>query len=87
MQEDNDKGRRLIAPILVKAFHEKYGAQCGFCTPGMILAAKALIDENPNPTREDVKLGLSGNLCRCTGYVKIIDSVMAAAQEMANEKT
>ncbi len=65
------------------AFHEHYGAQCGFCTPGMILAAKALLDENPNPTRENIKEGLSGNLCRCTGYVKIIDSVMAAAEKMA----
>lgn len=65
---------------LQKAFHENYGAQCGFCTPGMILAAKALLDENRKPTREEVKEGLSGNLCRCTGYTKIIDSVMAAAE-------
>jgi len=65
-----------------KAFHEHYAAQCGFCTPGMILAAKALLDENPNPTREEVKLYLSGNLCRCTGYVKIVDAVIAAAEEM-----
>jgi carbon-monoxide dehydrogenase small subunit len=71
---------------LQKAFYEYYGAQCGFCTPGMILAAKSLLDENPNPTREDVKTALSGNLCRCTGYVKIIDSVMAAAKEMAGQK-
>jgi carbon-monoxide dehydrogenase small subunit len=71
---------------LQKAFHENYGAQCGFCTPGMILAAKALLDENPNPTREDVKEGLSGNLCRCTGYVKIVNSVIAAAKEMASQK-
>ena len=66
---------------LQKAFHEHYGAQCGFCTPGMLMAAKALLDENPTPTREEVKEALSGNLCRCTGYVKIIDAVMAAAQE------
>jgi carbon-monoxide dehydrogenase small subunit len=65
-----------------KAFHEHYAAQCGFCTPGMIMAAKALLDENPNPTREEVKLYLSGNLCRCTGYVKIVDAVIAAAEEM-----
>ena len=65
-----------------KAFHEHYAAQCGFCTPGMIMAAKALLDENPNPTREEVKLYLSGNLCRCTGYVKIVDAIIAAAQEM-----
>ena len=71
---------------LQKAFHEYYGAQCGFCTPGMLVAAKALLEENPAPTREEIKEGLSGNLCRCTGYVKIIDAVMAAAQEM-REKT
>ncbi|NIQ39472.1 MAG: (2Fe-2S)-binding protein [Proteobacteria bacterium] len=71
---------------LQKAFFEHYGAQCGFCTPAMILAAKALLDENPNPTRENVKEALSGNLCRCTGYVKIINSVMAAAEEMAAQK-
>jgi len=58
-----------------------YGAiQCGFCTPGMILSAKAILDENPNPTREEVKAGLEGNLCRCTGYVKIFDAVLAAAE-------
>jgi carbon-monoxide dehydrogenase small subunit len=67
---------------LQRAFHEQYAAQCGFCTPGMILAAKALLDDNPNPTREEVKHYLSGNLCRCTGYVKIVDAVMAAAEEM-----
>jgi len=68
---------------LQEAFHENYGSQCGFCTPGMILASKALLDENPKPSREEVKEALSGNLCRCTGYVKILDSVMAAAQKMA----
>ncbi len=58
-----------------------YGAiQCGYCTPGMILMTKALLDENPNPTREEVKEGLAGNLCRCTGYVKIVDAVLAAAE-------
>jgi aerobic-type carbon monoxide dehydrogenase small subunit (CoxS/CutS family) len=71
---------------LQKAFHEYYGAQCGFCTPGMILAAKALLDENPTPTRDEVKEALAGNLCRCTGYVKIIDSVLAASDEMANKE-
>lgn len=68
---------------LQEAFHNNYGAQCGFCTPGMILASKALLDENPKPTREEAKEALSGNLCRCTGYVKIIDSVMEAAEKMA----
>lgn len=71
---------------LQKTFHEHYGSQCGFCTPGMILAAKALLDKNPKPTREEVKQGLSGNLCRCTGYTKIIDSVMAAKGEMVAQK-
>ena len=71
---------------LQKAFNEHYGAQCGFCTPGMIMAAKALLDENPTPTRDEVKEALAGNLCRCTGYVKIIDSVLAASEEMANKE-
>lgn len=72
---------------LQEAFHEHYGAQCGFCTPGMIMAAKALLDQNPRPTREEVKEALSGNLCRCTGYVKIVDSVVAAADKMAQAKS
>ena len=77
----------LVAPgelhPLQKAFHENYGLQCGFCTPGMIMAAKAFLDENPKPTREEVKEAITGHLCRCTGYIKIIDSIMAAAQKMA----
>jgi len=71
---------------LQKAFHEHYGSQCGFCTPGMLLAAKALLDRNPTPTVEEVKEAISGNLCRCTGYVKIIDSILAASREMANRE-
>jgi aerobic-type carbon monoxide dehydrogenase small subunit (CoxS/CutS family) len=67
---------------LQKYFYEMAASQCGFCTPGMILAAKALLDENPAPTYEQVKYGLSGNMCRCTGYVKPIQAVLAAAQEM-----
>jgi aerobic carbon-monoxide dehydrogenase small subunit len=67
---------------LQKAFVDLGAIQCGFCTPGAILMAKALLDENPNPTREEVKEGLGGNLCRCTGYVKMIDAVMAAAETM-----
>ncbi len=60
-----------------------YGAvQCGYCTPGMILNAKALLEENPEPTRNEVKTALAGNLCRCTGYVKIVDAVLAAAETM-----
>ena len=63
---------------LQQAFHEKLGAQCGFCTPGMIIAAEALLRRNPDPTRGEIKEALAGNLCRCTGYVKIIESVEAA---------
>jgi 4-hydroxybenzoyl-CoA reductase subunit gamma len=61
------------------AFHEKLGAQCGFCTPGMIMAAEALLRRNPTPTDSEIRAALAGNLCRCTGYVKIIESVKAAA--------
>jgi aerobic-type carbon monoxide dehydrogenase small subunit (CoxS/CutS family) len=67
---------------LQQAFIDHGAVQCGFCTPGAILMAKVMLDENPNPTREDVKEALGGNLCRCTGYVKIIDAVMAAAEMM-----
>jgi len=55
--------------------------QCGFCTPGMVLSAKALLDQNPNPTEDQIRRGLSGNLCRCTGYAKIIEAVEAVAKE------
>lgn len=63
---------------LQRAFHENLGAQCGFCTPGMIMAAEALLRENPSPDRGEIRAALAGNLCRCTGYVKIVDSVVAA---------
>jgi 4-hydroxybenzoyl-CoA reductase subunit gamma len=65
---------------LQRAFHEKLGAQCGFCTPGMIMAAEALLRHNPAPTESEIRSALSGNLCRCTGYVKIIESVQAAVE-------
>ena len=65
-----------------EAFIEHGAIQCGFCTPGMVLSAKALLDKNPNPTEEEVRVGLSGNLCRCTGYVKIVESVLAAAEKL-----
>ena len=68
---------------LQKAFVDQGAVQCGYCTPGMILAAKALLDENPHPTRQEVKEALAGNLCRCTGYVKIVNAVLAASQVMA----
>jgi len=64
-----------------RAFVEKGGVQCGFCTPGMIMAARALLDRNSQPTLEKVREGLAGNLCRCTGYSKIYESVLAAAGE------
>ena len=62
-----------------KAFDAHYGAQCGFCTPGMVMAATALLERNPSPTRAEIEHGLAGHVCRCTGYVKILDSVEAAA--------
>lgn len=64
---------------LQEAFHEKLGAQCGYCTPGMIMAAEALLRGNPEPSEADIRTALAGNLCRCTGYVKIIEAVQAAA--------
>lgn len=65
-----------------EAFVTYSGMQCGFCTPGMILSSKALLDKNPDPTEEEIKEGIAGNFCRCTGYTKIIESVSAAAQAM-----
>jgi 4-hydroxybenzoyl-CoA reductase subunit gamma len=67
---------------LQRAFHEQLGTQCGFCTPGMIMAAEALFRRNRNPNDEEIRAALSGNLCRCTGYVKIIQSVRAAAEAL-----
>jgi len=63
-----------------KAFAEYGAVQCGFCTPGMILAAKVLLDNNPHPTELEIRQGISGNLCRCTGYVKIVEAIQAAAR-------
>ncbi len=63
---------------LQAAFHERLGTQCGFCTPGMIMAAEALLRRNPAPTEAEIRAALAGNLCRCTGYVKIVESVQAA---------
>ncbi|MCL4740027.1 MAG: 2Fe-2S iron-sulfur cluster binding domain-containing protein [Burkholderiaceae bacterium] len=65
---------------LQRAFHEKLGAQCGFCTPGMVMAAEALLRREPHPTETQIREALSGNLCRCTGYVKIVESVQTAAE-------
>jgi carbon-monoxide dehydrogenase small subunit len=74
------EGNRLH-PIQ-EAFVENGGVQCGFCTPGMIMSAKALLDENPDPTDEEIRKGISGNLCRCTGYVQILDSIRKAAKSL-----
>jgi carbon-monoxide dehydrogenase small subunit len=62
-----------------QAFHEQHALQCGFCTPGMVLAAVSFLEENPSPTEEEVRLGLEGNLCRCTGYHNIVKAVLAAS--------
>ena len=62
-----------------KAFMENHGLQCGYCTPGMVMAATSLLKENPNPTEREVRLGLEGNLCRCTGYHNIVQAVLACA--------
>ena len=68
---------------LQKAFWDEHGLQCGFCTPGMIMAAKQLLERNPNPTEREIRLGLEGNLCRCTGYHNIVKSIQAASKVMA----
>jgi carbon-monoxide dehydrogenase small subunit len=67
---------------LQTAFMEGFAAQCGYCTPGMLMAAKALLDRNPNPTRDEVVEAISGNLCRCTGYEPIVESILTAARRM-----
>jgi len=76
--DDDDLGARLQ-----HAFERHGGAQCGICTPGMLLASYTLLQENPKPSLDEVRTALAGNLCRCTGYMKIFDSVLAAAQENA----
>ena len=67
---------------LQEGFWEKHGLQCGFCTPGMILSAKHLLDKNPNPSEEEIRWGISGNLCRCTGYNKIVEAIQFAAEKL-----
>ena len=68
-----------------QGFWENHGLQCGFCTPGFLLTAYELLERNPNPTEQEVRVGLSGNMCRCTGYQGIIQSVLAAAKKMKQE--
>ena len=70
---------------LQEGFHEEHGLQCGFCTPGMIMRAVEILEKNPNPTEEEIRWGISGNLCRCTGYVNIVKSVQYAADKMQKE--
>ena len=70
---------------LQKAFIDEGAVQCGFCTPGMILSAKALLDENPHPSEEEIKRGIAGNFCRCTGYKKIVKAIQTASLRLASE--
>lgn len=72
--------------VLQEMFREHHGLQCGFCTPGMITRAYRLLQENPNPTEEEVRFGIAGNLCRCTGYQNIVKSILAAAAEINASK-
>ena len=72
--------------VLQESFREHHGLQCGYCTPGMITRAHRLLQENPTPTEEDVRFGMAGNLCRCTGYQNIVKSIMAAATELNSAK-
>jgi aerobic carbon-monoxide dehydrogenase small subunit len=69
-----------------EGFKEEHGLQCGFCTPGMLLASKALLEENPDPSEEDVRWALSGNLCRCTGYQNIVNAVQWAARKLQADR-
>ena len=70
---------------LQEGFHEEHGLQCGFCTPGMIMRAAELLEKNTNPSEEEIRVGISGNLCRCTGYVNIIKAVQYAAEKIQKE--
>jgi aerobic carbon-monoxide dehydrogenase small subunit len=72
---------------LQRAFHEQHGLQCGYCTPGMIMAALSLIEEHGSLTEEEVRKGLEGNLCRCTGYQNIVEAILRAADEMTAART
>jgi carbon-monoxide dehydrogenase small subunit len=71
---------------LQEGFWEKHGLQCGFCTPGMLMSAKYLLSNNPNPTEEEIRWGISGNLCRCTGYNKIVEAIQYASEKMNTQE-
>jgi carbon-monoxide dehydrogenase small subunit len=73
--------------ILQDSFCEAHGLQCGYCTPGMLIAARALLEANPRPTEDQIREAIGGNLCRCTGYQQIVDAITLAAQRMAEEAT
>ncbi len=81
--ESLEAGGRLSA--LQQGFHEKLGAQCGFCTPGMIMAAEGLLRENPDPSEHEIRAGMAANICRCTGYIKIIEAIQWAAEHRAEQ--
>ncbi len=68
-----------------EGFHQMHGLQCGYCTPGMMMTTAALLEQNPNPTEEEIRWGISGNLCRCTGYVNIVKAVQYAAEKMRTD--
>jgi len=81
--ESLEQGGRLSA--IQRSFHEKLGAQCGFCTPGMVMAAEGLLRENTEPDENEIRKGMAANICRCTGYVKIIESVQSAIKEVTSK--
>jgi len=73
--------------VIQQAFIDCFASQCGYCTPGMIMAAKALLDQNPDPTRDEIMAGISGNICRCTGYYQIVDAIQLAARRLGEGTT
>ena len=79
--EGLERGGTLHA--LQQAFHEQHGLQCGYCTPGMLMRAYRLLQENPNPSEQEIRYGMAGNLCRCTGYQNIVKAVQAAARKLS----
>ena len=82
--EGMDTGGKLNP--MQQGFFEEHGLQCGFCTPGMMMTAEAFLRDNPNPTDEDIRRAISGNLCRCTGYVNIVKAIQHAAKQMRDDQ-